>query len=246
LLQYRLGRDNAKAADASRRASDAHYQAGNLHLSARAMEARGALHLKDGDTAGALTAYRAAADLFREHGQPEKAAEMLGKAAQAIGTDDPAAAMTLYEDACALYVEEGKEIYAGDTFKRGIALMVKAREWERACELLERHAAVYEGIDSRPSMYKCFLSVIVLRLQEGGGGYERADRDMHRFMEKEGFFGSMEGRLANQMLDAWERGDAEAVEETVKGQGFTFLDVNIAKLAKALRHSGEAAEQSIL
>jgi len=182
-----------------------------------------------------VKSYEEASLLYREQSNGSKAAEMLSKAGTNITESDPARAVELLLAATEVYIEEEKEIYSNDTFKRAISLMCKHEMWDKAIETLRTQAKIYEKIDSIPSQHKVFLSIIVLYLHTNN--YDAADAAFKEFLSGTGFTQSDEGKVAVELLDAWERSDLEAVEACVAKQTFNFLDNQISRIAKKLKCS---------
>lgn len=191
-------------------------------------------HARDKDASAAAELFNNASQMYQENGQAEKAAEVLGKAATSMADKDPAAAVGLYKQAIDLYLGAEKEIYSNDLFRKCITLMVRQNMISEAITQLKKHAEVLAKLNSASFQHKAYLSVIVLRLHQKD--LIAAENDFQKFCaDCASFSSSEEWFLANLILDAWDKKDAEKVEECANKQMFTFLENPIARIAKKLR-----------
>ena len=58
----------------------------------------------------------------------------------------------------------------------------------------------------------------------------------------EGFVASEEARVTNEMLDAYERGEQEKLDQVTSKQIFTFLEHEVTRVAKGLKAMGGGAD----
>ena len=216
-----------------REASVCNYKTENIFAAARNLEVAASLARDlNGGEQDAIACYRECSGMYREHGQGDKAAESLVKAARVVQESDAEAAIELLLEAVDIYEEEEKEIYSNETFKTLISLQLRNDKAADARATLTRQAKVYDKLENRPSQWKSYLSIVVLSLHLNEE--DAANSSSQEFLQVPGFFQSDEGRVLNRLMQAWEERDGEAVESIVSEQIFTFLDNQVAKIAKKL------------
>jgi len=189
----------------------------------------------------AVKYYEQAAQLFREDGKPDNAAETLVKAAKLIEDKDPEKACVLAEEACSVFEAEDREIFAPNTFKYAVNLILKQDNLEKALDLYGRLARINMHLNQTMDLSKTYLSMIIIHIKRNDSvSAERVYQDMMVQGPT-----SNEGRVASELLQAWEKGTQEEMKAVLAKQTFTFLDQQIMKLSKTLTIKAEEAESII-
>lgn len=119
---YKAAKNNSCAADCFCRAAECQYQVNSLFLAAKSYET-GAVLMGPGPKASDI--YKKASNCYLMHGSPDRAAEMLEKAADAV-SDDPAQCVQLLKDACEIYQQEDRMQYGAEVFRKTIAFCIRA------------------------------------------------------------------------------------------------------------------------
>jgi len=166
--------------------------------------------------------YEKAAQIYRMDGSHEKSAETYVVGAKiAEEADDFDTAIKLGLEALDIYQTEDKEIFSPNTFRYTTGLMIKNNKLKDAINLYKTQSEVHIRLNQIPDLCKVYLSSIILNLVLDD--YVSADQSYKSFIES-GFFGnSEEGKIAAELLDCFETGDAEKLEKIKKKSHFKFF-----------------------
>eukprot|EP01116_Phalansterium_solitarium_P018159 TRINITY_DN4712_c0_g1_i2.p1 TRINITY_DN4712_c0_g1~~TRINITY_DN4712_c0_g1_i2.p1 ORF type:complete len:299 (+),score=149.20 TRINITY_DN4712_c0_g1_i2:110-1006(+) len=237
---FKNARAFEQAKQAFEKASGAQYRSQLVQSAARLLESAAAMAREQRQAAEAATLLERAAALHSEHGAPaETAADCLIRAAKAVEQDDEQRATSLSRQACELFEIDGSSSraqFAVAPFKYAISLHLRRpqQQHEAAVELTERLCAVLKRLNNTHELHKQALSMVVLLLHADDP--VAADRRYQQFAAEEPEFGgSAEGRLAFELLTAFEHNDQQALQQLTQRQTLTFLDNQLARLAKSLR-----------
>ncbi|RIB12104.1 hypothetical protein C2G38_2249716 [Gigaspora rosea] len=230
---FKAARSYDQAIQAYQKASDALFKSDLLFMSAKSMESAAtiaSLQLKQPERAAEM--YKKASDLYLTHMSPDRAGEMLEKGARALEPVNVDNAIEMYVSACSLFESEERGKFAIDTFRKAVAVMIKNKRYEAAVDILHRLNAVYQGIPNQQGINKTCLSIIITLLAAED---EVEAKKQFQLFCLHAFVQSEESAIACALLDAFEQGDQELVSQIVRKQTVTFLDNEIAKLARGLQ-----------
>ncbi|CAG8501330.1 815_t:CDS:2 [Diversispora eburnea] len=235
---FKAARSYDQAIQAYQKASDALFKSDSIYMAAKTIESAANLaaqQLKQPERAAEM--YKKASDLYQAHMAPDRAGEMLEKGARALEPADVDGAIELYVAACALFESEDRGKFAVDTFKRTIALMIKHKRYDSAIDILHRLFTIYQNASNQQGLNKTCLSLIITLLAAED---EVEAKKQFQLFCLQAFVQSEESAIASSLLDAFEQGDQELLEQTVRRQAVTFLDNGIAKLARGLQVPGKS------
>ncbi|KAJ2542031.1 hypothetical protein EV175_006093 [Coemansia sp. RSA 1933] len=226
--------------DCHDKASNAFTKVNALYLAAKGYENAAVIAEKQlKDHPKAVTYYTKASDMFRSQGSsPDRAAEMLEKAAKICEDVDTNQAIQLYDSALGIYEAEDRGRFSMGTFKRLTSYLIEKNRLSEAADTQMRLHAVCEQINNRYEGNKCCLSVIVLLLAFGDG--VAASKKMDEFSQSVSLMHSDEFALADQLLQAYANGDQEEFVSIARSQKVSFLDSSISRLAAKTRVPGAA------
>ncbi|KAG0045960.1 hypothetical protein BGZ83_008834 [Gryganskiella cystojenkinii] len=228
---FKAGKSYEQAVQAFVKASEALILATSPFMAGRALENGGNIALQFlGQPERAADMYKRASELFIQNMTPDRAAEMLEKAAKAMEPISIESAIDLYVGACNIYEGEDRARYATDTFKRTISLLVKHKRYEKAVEVLQRLGNVQKDTPNKSAYFKTLLSIIIVQLATGDE--VDAGKRFQAFCSVDGFVQSEESAIAHAMLDAYEHRDQAYYNQTAARQQVGFLDNEIARLAR--------------
>ncbi|CAJ0769601.1 19407_t:CDS:2, partial [Entrophospora sp. SA101] len=233
---FKAARSYEQAIQAYQKASDALFKSDSLYMSAKAMESSANLasqQLKQPERAAEM--YKKASDLYLAHMVPDRAGEMLEKGARALEPVNVDGAIEMYMAACTLFETEERGRFAIDTFKRTIAIMIRNKRFELATEILHRLNAIYTDSNNQQGINKTCLSIIILLLATED---EVEAKKQFQLFCLNAFVQSEESAIASFLLDAFEQGDQELLEQAVRRQVVTFLDNEVVRLARSLQVPG--------
>jgi len=208
----------------------------DLFGAGRAYESAGAIC--DGSGPGGPTAaaghWEKAIRCFRLSGKGDVAAKMLLKlAANKEKAGDIAAAKSAFDDTIEVYEQDEKDYNLVDVYKQYIGFLVRTASYEDAAKAMDGHIAVLTRQKHLQFVYKELLSkvIIFLYIQDT----VRAEDALNSPGDIQGWYSSKESVAGAELVAAFQAYDAEAAERVLQDQIFTFLQVEVARLAKQLR-----------
>jgi len=239
---------NAKAHEQAKEAflkeADCSYKLKYLISAAQTLEnaASMAKQMKRYEEAGEI--YQRASQVYLENGSGDKAAELLAKAGETLKEVNMDKSGEYYADACELYVTEGKEQMGQETFRLAISIHLKLKKYFEALAILKKQTQAYQKVDNKSMLWKCFLSSIIIVLAMGDP--VEANKQYQSFGAVEGFVATEEARLAAELLDAYEQGDQDKLTAVASKQHISFLEAEVARLAKSLKAVGGGDDNPLL
>jgi len=175
---------------------------------------------------------RKGSDIYAQAGNYDKAAENLCKAGKVMADISLDEAYKLYCSALAIQEENERWHFTGDTYRGCFQILVKGGKLKEAVELLERQVPTLEKLNQDNSIHQNFLTIVVLKLAMRD---EEAASELHqKFLSEHDYFQSGESQAGTRLLDAFENRDIEEVERAAKDRCITYLDNEVAKLARKL------------
>ncbi|KAK3729578.1 hypothetical protein QZH41_017183 [Actinostola sp. cb2023] len=120
---------------------------------------------------------------------------------------------------------------------QAIRLLLKRKRYEEVVNIKIKVLDLYQSIENFAMMYKTTLGLIVVYLHESD--YVAADQCFKNSFSIPGFSGSDEAEAAEKVLECFDEGDADGMKTCTSQPLFTYLDNEIAKLARSLRVPGD-------
>jgi len=225
---YKNAKSNEKAIQAFSKAAQAYMKDKLPNSAAKNYEA--AASCTTGEAAVELLV--SSANSLKEGGLGERAGQVLAKAAKLLETDAPTRANELYKEAVELYEIENKEHMASELFRNVTSFYIRAQMWNDLMELWTRVMKQQQKDQLFVELYRVILSIIIVHLFRND--YVAADRAYAQYAGTEGFVVSDEAVLANTLLNAYQLNSPEDLKKAQSNILITFLDHEIAKLAKKL------------
>mmetsp|Transcript_21211 Transcript_21211/g.49796 ORF Transcript_21211/g.49796 Transcript_21211/m.49796 type:complete len:317 (+) Transcript_21211:22-972(+) len=230
---YRVANEMDKACYAYEKAADAHYKNNIMGFAARALENVASIKRDQKQYEASADFYKKCSDIFVLNESYDKGSECLVKAAKIMCDIRIDLGIQLYKDALSIYEVNDRHAMMGDTWRQALAAMLKAEMWTEALELLERLLPTFVKLEQMPYHHRACLSILILKLQMND--YPAADKLFMDFCASDtGFAFSDEGKAAEGLLQAFDKGEVEEVEKMTKGQPFTFLENMMGRVAKGL------------
>lgn len=175
-----------------------------------------------------------AARAYRLAGKGESASKLLLKLAalrEKQGRFDKA--KEAFEESLEIFAVDEKDYQVSDVYKGYIAFLVRAEMFEEAFVALDGYIIVLVAQGYQPFACKEILSKVVLCLWMGDT--VRAELALNSNDNVNDWLMSNEAAAGFELVKAFQEYDAEAVVKIVKQQVFTFLQVEVARLAQKLR-----------
>jgi tetratricopeptide (TPR) repeat protein len=172
---------------------------------------------------------------YRLSGKGEAAAKLILKlAALQEKNGNLAKAKEAYDEAIDIYEQEEKDYQIGDVYKQYIGCLVRSEMFEEALAAMDGHIKLLAKQGYHPFAHKEILAKCVLTLSMGDT--VRAEDVLQNINDQvKDWFMSNEANAGFEMVAAFQAYDAEKVERLSKEQVFTFLQVEVARLARKLR-----------
>jgi tetratricopeptide (TPR) repeat protein len=171
---------------------------------------------------------------YRLSGKGEAAAKLVMKQAAISEKDgDLTKARELYAEAIEIYRDEEKDYMMSDVYKQNIAFLVRSEFFSDALVAMDGHIEVLIKQGHLPFANKEILAKCVVCLWMGDT--VTAEQALHGNDKMKDWFMSDEAQAGFELLAAFQNYDAEAAEQALKRQVFTFLQVEVARIARKLR-----------
>eukprot|EP00405_Crypthecodinium_cohnii_P042981 CAMPEP_0206565832 /NCGR_PEP_ID=MMETSP0325_2-20121206/24313_1 /ASSEMBLY_ACC=CAM_ASM_000347 /TAXON_ID=2866 /ORGANISM="Crypthecodinium cohnii, Strain Seligo" /LENGTH=360 /DNA_ID=CAMNT_0054068777 /DNA_START=51 /DNA_END=1130 /DNA_ORIENTATION=+ len=171
---------------------------------------------------------------FRLCAKSEIAVKLILKRAEVFEKDgDVGKAKECFDEAIDIYTEDEKDYQLAEVYKSCIGLLLRAKKYDDALKAIDGHIGVLCKGKHFSFAHKEILAKAVLHLTIGDP--VRADQSLTDVKDVEGWFSSKEAVVGGELVQAFLNHDAEGVEAAKKQQVFSFLQVEIARLAKSLK-----------
>ncbi|XP_065196913.1 gamma-soluble NSF attachment protein-like [Sycon ciliatum] len=190
-----------------------------------------AKELKQGEEAANL--FEQAGLLFRANGSVDTAGIMLDRAGKILEPLNGGKALEMYLSAADLSEDAEKLRQATESLAKAVQLMVKYRKFDDCVKAMEHQLVLNEKLSNHQIMHKIALSIVLVHLCRDD--YVAGERFFRDACGIDGFGDSDAGALAEDLLQAYDDGDTEAIERITSDQYFSFISTEIARLARALR-----------
>ncbi|KAI8867791.1 TPR-like protein [Ramicandelaber brevisporus] len=237
-----------RAVDAYQKSSECYIRARSWFLAGRAQENIAAALLQPQqqhgygansnaviDANAIIDAYTRASQYFMQHGQaPDKAAEMLDKAAKICQQcNDADRAIELFGQACQIYIDEDRGRIGMDVFRRAIGHAAQHWKLPEAVKFAEDYLDICSKYSMKSELAKAALMTVVLHLANGS---------------VDGAVNVLDGRkgkspvdprdevvqIAIDLVTAFEQHDGEALARVKKSEHLHYIEPNVARIAQNL------------
>lgn len=241
--KYRAAGLLAESVNAWVKSGELKEQQNDLHGAGRAYESAG--QICDGNGPGGATAavehWHKAIRCFRFAGKADIAAKLLIKMAGiSEKAGDVGRAKASYEEAIEVFKDADKEYELADIYKQKIGLLVRSGDLEDAMLTIDEHIKVLSHQKHWPFVHKEMLAKVVLAIKLGDT--VRADQALGMGTAAvEGWYMSKECQYGTDLVQAFQESDPEACQTIIKQQVFTFLQVEVARIARTLQVATIAA-----
>ncbi|KAJ3107023.1 hypothetical protein HDU97_004992 [Phlyctochytrium planicorne] len=236
---------NAKAYDhaveAYVKSAQANKEEGSLFIAGKQLEQAGQImgqFLNKPAEAGKL--YQEASNYFQAHGSPDRAAEMLEKAAKQSEATDVNLAIELYREACGIYEQEDRLRTGAETFSRAVGMALKANKIPEAIEFSQRLTEAFQKINNRPSFLKQALSTVIIVLLLGDD--VEASKRLEQYASL-GFMDTEEGKIAGSILEAFQNYDEDLLADALKRPTIKYLETEVVRATQRLRVPGSGKKK---
>ncbi|KAJ9532770.1 hypothetical protein QJQ45_010880 [Haematococcus lacustris] len=176
---------------------------------------------------------KSAAELYINANRATVAADCLARGARQLEEHDVEHALTLLYDAVDIYESDTKEANAADVFRQAISLLVRAKRYPEAVEMMMRFGSQCDRVGARSSQCKCYLGAIVTHL------FAKEAREAWMVFQDalaiDAFVSSEEAFAADALFSAYRSGEEDEVQRVVKSKSvFKQLENQVARLAMKL------------
>jgi gamma-soluble NSF attachment protein len=190
--------------------------------------------------------FKESAEMWGSHGDVEKCADVLAKAAKELENEKPTEALDLYNRALEILAPDGltKEqlgkvnINIRDILREAFKYTLKrgekdSKSLKEALSLAKRMVKQFEAFESEPSMCKSMASVIIILLSLGD--VVQADQTyLQEHLDNKHYITSNECKVIDKFIMAFKNSDLDLLDEAQKGENLFYLDPEIQSWAKGL------------
>lgn len=190
--------------------------------------------------------FKESAEMWGSHGDVEKCADVLAKAAKELENEKPTEALDLYNRAIEILAPDGltKEqlgkvnINIRDILREAFKYTLKRGEKDSkslkdALSLAKRMAKQFEAFESEPSMCKSMASVTIILLSMGD--VVQADQTyLQEHLDNKHYITSNECKVIDKFIMAFKNSDLDLLDDAQKGENLFYLDPEMQSWAKSL------------
>lgn len=193
---------------------------------------------------GAIKLWEKSHRVFYEDGKPERAMEVLVKAAQSLEKEDKKKngsdpiyvddIIKLYERSIGIMQQNDKLHFGMSTFNKMNLYLVNHKLYDKAAENLKLQRNSFRSLEQEHNIWKANLALVVVMLAKGDLG--KADL-FHREVQHEDqkYNRTEESLVAEQLLVAAEEKDNEALERLQKEARVKYIEPAFARLLKRMK-----------
>lgn len=240
--KFRAAGMMAESLQAWMKSAEAKEQISDLFGAGRAYESAGAI-CESGSAGGPSASaghWRKAVRCFRLCGKGDAAAKLILKLAELQEKQgDAEGAKAAYEEAIEVHEQDEKDYNLSDVYKQYTAFLVRSGAYGDAARAIDGHVAVLVRQKHLPFVYKELLAKVVLHLHTRDT--VRAEEALNPATDVQGWYASAECQAGSELVAAFQQNDPEEAARVLKQQIFTFLQIEVARLAKQLRIAAPAA-----
>ncbi|XP_031563162.1 gamma-soluble NSF attachment protein-like [Actinia tenebrosa] len=237
---FKAGRSYPEAEDAFKKAAEAYYNNNSFFHSAKALEQAASVLKEMKRISEAVELIERAGMQYRESGSPDTAAMCLIRGGKMCEGMEASKAINMFLSAGDLNVGEDKIREGIEPMVHAVRLLLKTKRYEEAIGVKKKILELYGSIENFAMMYKTVLGLVVVYLHESD--YVAADKCYKDSFSIPGFGSSEEAEAAERILQYFDEGDADGLKSCTSQPLFTYLDNEIAKLARSLRVPGDFPE----
>jgi len=182
----------------------------------------------------AASLYEKAADFLQRGGKSDRASALFVKAASVLDIKEKDRAIKLFKQALDIYSSNDSHHHAAEVYRAFNAFLIKERLYDEAVTNIEGQIISYGQLKQDHNKHKSMLAVLILRLKTGA--WVKATEQFEKWCDSEaGFQYSDEGKLSQDLLDAYESNSEDQLKKVLKNSKIRLLENQIAKLALSLK-----------
>jgi len=234
-LCFKLGSSLEKSKDTYIKASQMQQKLGSLFQSAKQLTQAAQISVELKQLEHAVELMDRASSLYQEQGSSDTAAMTLAKAAKMCEQGLPDRSFDMYMKAAELCENDEKFRDTSDYLNNAVRMLLKQKKLIKACEIMKERIKILQSIGNLNQGHQVILALIIVYLTEGD--YTAAEQSNTDGFGVKGYAESDQAMCAEHFLHSFQEGDEDELK-TVKSQPVvTHLDIEVARLAKALRLS---------
>ena len=223
---FKVGKEHDKTLDALNRACECYKEVKSLYQAAKMLE-QAVLVCRDSGKLDLISDYASRGGLlYRQHGSPETAAQLLEKAAKILEHKDPETALTLYAKAAETVLTEDRPKEAAEYLTKVARLNAKAKRWEETISTLRQTIELQQ---------ECGRTMTTGRLVGGLVLTQLAREDVvaanKAYTEFGGWCETDLAAALQILLQGFEEDDADAAKEGLSKPAIKNLDIEFARMA---------------
>ena len=227
---FKVAGEPTAALDALNRACECYKECRSLYQAAKMLE-QSVLICRD--TPGRFSDIASLAErgalLYRQHGSPESAAQLLEKAAKILESKDSEAALDLYEKAAETIMVEDRPKQAAEYLHKVGRLQVKAGALDKAAKTLEETVKLLQESGSTATVGRIVSGLVLVELAR-----EDVVAASKAFNAWGGYCDGDQSAALNTLIQAFNDEDGDLAKRGLASGAVMNLDVEFTRLAKTI------------
>ncbi len=168
--------------------------------------------------------------LYRQHGSPESAAQLLEKAAKILESKDPQGALQLYEKAAETIMVEDRPKQAAEYLTKVSRLQVKAKLWDKASDTLENAVRMLQEAGSTGTVGRLVCGMVLVELAR-----DDTVAAAKQFAAWGGYCDGDQTAAIKTILSGFDDEDGEVARQGLSMNAIKGLDVEFTILARDIK-----------
>lgn len=221
-----------EAKDAYIKAAETNRQMNSPFHAAKSYEQAGLLCKENKQIEDAVNLMELAARLFQEHGTPDTAALTYDKAAKMVEMSYPDKSADLYIKACDVSELEDKPRKCAEFIGKAARIYTRLKKYDEAIDSFKKEIEFYSSVENFTMINKIVLGVTLIYLDQGDP--VAAEQFFQGATSTPGFGTSEEAMAVEEILQAYNNGDEDAVRAVLQLPLIKYMDNAFAKIARDL------------
>jgi tetratricopeptide (TPR) repeat protein len=206
---------------------------GRLFLAGKATEEAGHMAKEMNQYNVAIQHYIQASKYLSAQGSSEVACKLIEKGAKMMEPEHKSRAIELYMLASETVDEDEKPRIAAECWKRCAGALLRLEQLQKAIGIMDK--VIDKDVSPNERNKACLANVILLL---ASGDDVEAGKRLGGYFENVDFVKSTEGKLADDLVTAYQDFDQEKVDKIVRDTTIHFLEQQVVRIALSLRVPG--------
>jgi len=242
-LLFRNVKAFTESKDALGKAATSYANSNSIYLAGKCCEDAGNIAKDQGANLEAADWFEKAADYYHRSGKSDRASALYVRAASVLTKNEKDRAIKLFKEALDIYSTNDSFHLAADVYRSFNSYLIKEELYLEAISNMEKQIIGYRNLKQDHNIWKSYLSIIIIELKLGE--WVKATEYQEKFGEEEAnYYSTEESKIAQDLLNAFEKNDDDLLKKTAKLQKIRLLENQVARVAINLKLPGSLFENS--